>query len=226
LLLVRHGESNATVLRVAGGMAGCTGLSELGRRQSEALRDRWLAHSEVEPDAVVSSDIPRAIETAEIVAPALGDLPIELDAGVREMDPGPQCDGLSWDEIAKLVDAGSWDDDPYIRGFPGGETVAAFQYRVAAAVSNLARRYEGGNVVVFCHGGVVDVALRLFLRTPIVGGFELFTTNTAITEFRQGPERWRMLRYNDAAHLAGLPPATPHPEPEPEPDAANDAERG
>jgi probable phosphoglycerate mutase len=212
LLLVRHGESNATVQRIAGGIEGCTGLSPLGRRQSEALRDRWLAHPDVEQvDLVVSSDLPRARETAEIVAPALGNPAIELDEGVREMDPGPQCDGLPWDEIAKVVEATDWESDPYHRGFPGGETIAAFQYRVASALMALAHRADGGTVVVFCHGGVVDVGLRLFLRTPFVGGFDLFTANTAITDFRLVSPKWVLLRYNDAAHLAGLPVATPHP---------------
>jgi probable phosphoglycerate mutase len=211
LLLVRHGESNATVLRVAGGMAGCTGLSELGRQQSVALRDRWLANPEVKVDAVVSSDLPRALETAQIVAPAFGDLPIELDGGLREMDPGPQCDGMPWTEIAASVEAGEWDADPYLYGFPGGETVAAFQYRAAAALSALARRHEGQTVVAFCHGGIVDVGIRLYLRTPFTGGFDLFTSNTSITELQHVSPRWRLLRYNDAAHLAGLPLATPHP---------------
>jgi probable phosphoglycerate mutase len=44
-----------------------------------------------------------------------------------------------------------------------------------------------------------------------VGGFDLYTTNTSITELRQVSPKWRLLRYNDAAHLAGLPEATPHP---------------
>jgi broad specificity phosphatase PhoE len=211
LLLVRHGESNATVLRIAGGMAGCTGLSDLGREQSMALRDRWLAHPEVHADTVVSSDLPRALQTAEIVVPALGDLPVELDPRLREMDPGPEYDGLAWDEIAKSVDATDWESDPYHFGFPGGETVAAFQYRVASALSALVRRGEGRTIVAFCHGGVVDTGLRLFLRTPLVGGFDLYTTNTSITELRQVSPKWRLLRYNDAAHLAGLPEATPHP---------------
>ena len=208
LVLVRHGESNATVNRVVGGMAGCTGLTDLGHAQAAALRDRWLAHDEMRADVLVASDMPRAIETAELVAPALGGLPIQLDAGLREIDPGPTCDGLSWDEAMQLIGSPDWELDPYLRGFPGGETLAAFQHRAAGALAALVRRHEGRVVVAVCHAGVVDVAFRLFLHQPFVGGFELRTLNTSITELEEQAPQWRLLRYNDAAHLAGLPGAT------------------
>ena len=63
-----------------------------------------------------------------------------------------------------------------------------------------------------CHGGVVNAVLRLALRTPITGGFELYTANASMTELLLvRPGRWRLLRYNDTAHLAGLPAETPRP---------------
>ena len=60
-----------------------------------------------------------------------------------------------------------------------------------------------------CHAGVVDVALRSFLNLPIGGGFDLNTYNTSLTEVHQNGARWRLIRYNDAAHLEGLPAETP-----------------
>jgi probable phosphoglycerate mutase len=57
---------------------------------------------------------------------------------------------------------------------------------------------------------VVDAAFRHLLRTTATGGFELQTLNTSITEFSEAPSgAWRLIRYNDAAHLEGLPPETP-----------------
>ena len=64
-------------------------------------------------------------------------------------------------------------------------------------------------MVIACHAGIVDVALRSFLNVAMHGVFELATTNTSITELLHTGPRWRMLRYNDAAHLEGLPPETP-----------------
>jgi hypothetical protein len=57
---------------------------------------------------------------------------------------------------------------------------------------------------------VVDAAFRLLLRTAPTGAFELQTRNTSITEFRLAPSGvWRLVRYNDAAHLHDLPAETP-----------------
>ena len=70
----------------------------------------------------------------------------------------------------------------------------------------IATRHAGETIVVSCHGGVVDALLRLFLRVPSTGGFEIRATNASLTEFLLAPSGlWQMIRYNDSAHLAGLP---------------------
>ncbi|MFZ9628855.1 MAG: histidine phosphatase family protein [Ilumatobacteraceae bacterium] len=213
VLLVRHGESNVTVQRIIGGLRSCTGLSTLGRQQAERLRDRWAADGFV-PDAVVSSTYPRAVETAAIVSAAFGGLGVEQRVEFGEHDPGPDCDGMSYDDFAAQFGIGGWrTDDPYATVYPGGETVAAFQYRVGLALRALLDDHPERSVVVFCHGGVIDALLRHVLRAPSRGAFEVFTLNTSITEFervsREGASPiWRLVRYNDAAHLSGLPAAT------------------
>jgi probable phosphoglycerate mutase len=209
LIFVRHGESEVTVRRVVGGPRSCTGLSDLGRRQAERLRDRWLEHPEIAADAVYSSAYPRARETAEIVLPALGHDSFIVDAAFGEHDPGPLCDGLTYDEFEKRFGDPDWENDPHGETFPGGESIAAFQLRIGDAVRSVIERHRGGKVVVFCHGGVVDTVLRQSLRTSGTGIFEVWTKNTSITEVELvRPGRWRLVRYNDAAHLGGLPAST------------------
>lgn len=212
LVLVRHGESNVTVNRIIGGPRTCNGLSDLGRQQAERLRQRWMANAEFQPDVLIASQYPRAFETIQIVAPALGELPIERDDGFGEHDPGPDCDGLSYTEfVERYPDLSKrWDDhDPFATTFPGGETVAAFQYRVGTAVRRVVDTYEGKTVVIGCHGGVVDAVLRLALKAPAMGAFQIHTLNTSITELvLVSPNTWRLQRYNDSAHLAGLPAHT------------------
>ena len=88
--------------------------------------------------------------------------------------------------------------------------------RVGAAISRTVREHAGRTVVVACHGGVVDATFRHLLRVAPTGSFELQTLNTSITEFRQAPSgRWQLIRYNDAAHLAGLPAESPRSDPNP-----------
>jgi len=215
LVLVRHGESKVTVNRVIGGPRTCSGLSDLGRRQAEALAARWSAHSEFTADVLVASQYPRAHETAQIVAHSLGIDPeaIERDPGFGEHDPGPVCDGMSYADFTERFRdvAVGWDhQDPFATTFPEGETIAAFQFRVGNAVRGLLDRHEGRTVVVACHGGVIDAVLRLVLKAPAMGAFEIHTVNTSITELLLAkPTTWRLVRYNDSAHLAGLPANTP-----------------
>jgi 2,3-bisphosphoglycerate-dependent phosphoglycerate mutase len=215
LVLVRHGESVATVSRRIGGHRTCAGLSPLGRRQAEALHDRLQATGEISADLLYSSGYPRAIQTAEVIAPALGDLPVTIDEGFGEHDPGPDCDGLTFQEFVDRHGTPDWESDPHAVTFPGGETVAAFHLRVGAAMRAALERHQGATVVVVCHGGVVDAVLRSALRTSPTGVFEVHTLNTSLTELTLvAPGRWRLLRYNDTAHLAGLPAETPRHDPE------------
>jgi len=209
LVLVRHGESNATVSRSIGGPRTCTGLSPLGRIQAERLRDRWLRHPEVNVDVLMSSAFPRARETAQIIAPALGSMSVQVDPLWGEHDPGPECDGLTYRDFVDRHGMPDWEANPYNVIFPGGETVAEFHHRIGIALHRTVREHQGKTVVVCCHGGVVDAVLRMSLRSSLTGGFEVHTMNTSITEMvevRTG--RWRLVRYNDHGHLAGLPSAT------------------
>jgi len=180
-------------------------LSAFGRRQAERLHERWLNQPEFVPDFVYSSAYPRARETAEIVLPAFNGRDILVDPDLGEHDPGPDCDGLTYVEFEQKFGNPDWENDPYGITFPGGETIAQFQLRIGTAVRRLIDDHEDATVVVFCHGGVIDTVLRQALRTFGTGSFEIHTKNTSITEVelvRTG--RWRLIRYNDVAHLVGL----------------------
>jgi broad specificity phosphatase PhoE len=205
LVLVRHGESVASVNRSIGGPRTCAGLSDLGRRQCERLAVRLAETSELVDVVLYASAYPRAVQTAELLAPALGGVTVRVDERWGEHDPGPDCDGLTFDQFIERHGMPDWEADPHAVTFPGGETLAELHHRVGQAVSEVMTRHAGRTVVVCCHGGVINAVLRLALRAPATGGFELFTTNASLTELLLArPGRWRLLRYNDAAHLAGL----------------------
>lgn len=214
LVLVRHGESIVTVNRVIGGVRSCTGLSDLGRQQAERLRDRLASTGEIKPDVLLSSDFPRAIETAEIIQSAGGmeiaAEPFEQLSGFGEHDPGPEIDGMTFAAYVDQFGTPDWSGDPHVSIFPGGETTFQFHGRVQIALNDVVKSHAGKSVVIACHGGVVDAALRHLLDLPMTGGFELPTLNTSLTEFvSTSSGRWQLARYNDSAHLAGLPASTP-----------------
>ena len=111
VVLVRHGESQVTVRRVVGGPRTCTGLSELGVQQAERLRERLAETGEIEATALYSSAYPRARETAEIIASSLG-LDVEVEPAFGEHDPGPECDGLSFQEFVYGYGMPDWECAP------------------------------------------------------------------------------------------------------------------
>jgi len=204
IVLIRHGESRATVERFVGGPRSCTGLTQRGREQAEALRDRLMNGYDIAPTAVYSSHFPRALETAQILSPALGSLSSQVVAGWGEHDPGPECDGMSYVDFVAQHSQIDWDGDPNGVIFPGGETVAQFQKRVMETLRQTVRDNESGTVAVVCHGGVIDAVMRIVLHGPATGKFELHTQNTSLTEVvHVSGSKWKLVRYNDVAHLLG-----------------------
>lgn len=211
--MVRHGESRAQELRIVGGHAGCQGLSERGRAQVEALRDRWAQGREVEGEvALYASVMPRAVETAEILAPALGSPPISEDCDFCEHHPG-EGDGLPWETFDELYPRPDGEWTPDLRRDPGGETWNEMAARVRAGFDRLVERHPGQTVVVACHGGViVQTMIRWLAIDPLGDGERAWFSpeNSSITEWRYGTNpygnrsgTWELARFNDHAHLLG-----------------------
>ena len=207
LLLVRHGESNVTVRQVIGGERTCDGLSPLGVQQAEALRDRFARGHEGRVDVLVASTLPRAEETARILAPALGGLPVRTDAELVEHRPG-EADGIRFADFGRQFEPFDIRAEPDRPLAPGAESLRQFYERVRDALAAIVREHRGAAVCIVCHGGVIDNAFRDLLGVGLEAPFDLWTLNTSITELRQRDDRWTLLRYNDAAHIAGLPERT------------------
>ena len=211
IVLVRHGESRAQDERFVGGHAGCTGLSDRGRRQVEALRDRLAGSGELAAATVLySSVLPRAVETAGILAPALGDLEVRQDCEFCESHPG-EGDGLPWEEFDRRWPRGAeWTPDT--RRDPGGETFGEMGARVAGRLDRLAAEHPGETVVVACHGGVVVHSMLRWLDLNDTGRGRAWMdpANSSVTEWRLAENPYwagalavELVRFNDHSHLRG-----------------------
>jgi probable phosphoglycerate mutase len=221
LVLVRHGEAVCNVDGVCGGVRGCQGLTERGRGQVRALRHRLERTGELAgADALYASVLPRAIETAELLAPALvatdrasgGGPPapeVVSECGLCELHCG-EADGLSWGEFTERFPALNWDLDPDQAIAPGGESWTGFVNRVARALDVLAAAHPGQLVVAACHAGVIEASL--LSKLPVVGGdtgtrLQLRTHHASMTTWETADGRWRLLGYNDTADTGvGAPP--------------------
>ena len=207
VVLVRHGESQVTVDQVVGGHAACTGLSDRGRRQAELLRDRLVA-SELLREAVAlyASVLPRAVETARLIAPGVGAGRFEVAerCALCELHVG-EGDGLPWAEFTQVHGQPPWDTDPSAPLSPGSESWTSFVARASAGLQAVADDHPGQLVVVACHGGVIEASFRVWGGlAEAAPGTRLRPENTGLTIWSKADGHpWRLDRYNDSAHLDG-----------------------
>lgn len=201
LLLVRHGDAHAGLRGVIAGPLGCRGLTDLGRRQAAALHDSMATSPHYIADVLMTSTLPRAIETAAIVAPALGFADVPQDCDLCEVHTG-EADGLEWDDYHDRF--GSFDmlSEPERLFAPSGDSWTSFHSRVESTMDRLAREYPGQTVMAVCHAGVIAASVRVHFGGSAAGA-RLIPTNTGVTEweFDETSAAWTLRAYNDAHHL-------------------------
>jgi probable phosphoglycerate mutase len=203
VVVIRHGESHAQTAGILSGHDTCTGLSGLGRRQVAALRDRLVATGELGPvDAVYTSILPRARETAAILRPALGDRDALAECDFCEIHAG-EAEGMEYEEMRAKYLAGAQGRDTYHRPIPEGESWADLYHRVGSRLFRAAAEHAGETVVVAGHGGTVGASFVAFGHMPMRQATDIVHTaaNASITEWIGTADRWRLVRFNDAAHL-------------------------
>lgn len=206
LILVRHGDAHAGFHGVIGGVNGCAGLTDLGRRQAEALRDHLATSGRVRADAIIASTLRRAVETASIIAPGLGIALGRQDCDLCEVHTG-EADGLTWEEYGTRYGSFSMESEPDRVFAPEGDSWNSFHARVESIVNRVADEHQGQTVVAVCHAGVIMASLRMLLGIPHPRtGAQLRPTNTGLTEWERNDEtgRWTLHSFNEASHLLGL----------------------
>ncbi len=209
LVLVRHGQAQSYVDGIIGGARGCTGLSELGRRQARALHDRLARTGELgDAIALYASTLPRAVETANEISAAIGGHEPAQSCELCELHVDDQLDARSVEDFGAEYE---WPptENPYLPWTAGAEPWADFTLRIGRELDRLATAHVGETFVVVCHGGVITAALSSLAELPLRQPFRLHIDNTSMTEWRRGPDargidRWTLVRFNDAAHLAEL----------------------
>jgi broad specificity phosphatase PhoE len=160
---VRHGQSEGNAARIFTGQTDSP-LTERGRQQAAAVADE-LAN--VKFDRIVSSDLSRTRDTAEVIAKRHG-LTVEVLPELREIDVGERT-GKDFDETAALP---GWNEDGFV-AWPGGESLDQVLGRTLGAVARLTRESPGKTILIVGHGGVNRILLSHFLgilpkldRTP------------------------------------------------------------
>jgi broad specificity phosphatase PhoE len=193
LLWVRHGEPER--IAPGSGVRADPRLTPLGREQARRLAD-WLAFEPI--DAVLSSPMRRAVDTAAPIAASLG-VEVEVVEGLIEYDSGsdhyiPMEElRVTKDERWTAMVEGRWD------AF-GADLPDVFRARVEATVADIVDRFAGRRVAAVCHGGVINVALGSVLGVEQPLWFEPgYTSLSRMLASRTGIRSVASL--NELAHL-------------------------
>ncbi len=201
LYLIRHGEMSPVK-----DFMRDDGLSPLGRLQAERLRDRLAATQEIKADVLITSTFPRALQTAEIIAPALDLVPLPDDE-IQELRPG-EAYGLPLKEFREKYQEVDFVENPFRALAPGAENWGQFMLRVGTALDRITREHAGKTIVLVCHGGIIDGSFLYFFRMSSlsVPPVQMYTRNASITHWQQNTSAqrgtfWRLMKYNDVFHL-------------------------
>ena len=194
-ILVRHGESvsNADPEMASLPLDQGDRLTERGREQARRAADGL---AELEPTALLSSTMGRAIETAEIIADRIA-MPIVEVPYITELRESRDYDSMSAEE-QKLRRWSVWmrehGDDPDF-SWHGGESFEQVRGRVRRLKDELESEHEGGRPLVVTHG----IFLRFFAFDSLLGDrfgpdqagrlWRLRSLNCGVSVFEHG-ERW------------------------------------
>jgi probable phosphoglycerate mutase len=199
LCIVRHGETAWNAEHRVQGQLDIP-LSEIGIKQAQAAA-RILGREKF--DAIYSSDLSRAMQTAQPTASALG-MKILTDKDLRERHYG-MFERLTYAEV-KVKHASEYARfaarDPDF-DFVSGESLRDFSTRRIAVVSTLAKRHEGQHILVFTHGGVLDELYRHINAVPVSAARDFGIPNCGLNRVEFALSRWQIRSWADVAHLEG-----------------------
>ena len=198
LILLRHGQTD---YNVGGRMQGHLDsvLTTVGHEQAATAAPVLAA---LRPDRVVSSDLQRAVDTADVVGTACG-LPVKFDARLRETHLG-DWQGRTVAEIDRDYPGAiaTWRSDP---GWapPGGESRVAVVARSRPVVDELDAEFAdseaSSTVLLVAHGGLIAGLVTGLMELPTevwpsFGG--LGNCRWAVLARREDHPRWRLAGYN------------------------------
>jgi len=210
LYLVRHGRSAGNL---PGRMTGWSdhSLTTLGAAQAQRVAERLAV---LGPMPVYASDLPRALETAALIAarwPGEADggagaeavVGVHPDPRLREIDLG-DYEGRSWDDFTADHElAAAFAREPLDTRLPGGESLALVRERVIAAFDEIVASGQQAACLV-SHDGPIRTILNHVLQVPQKRHWAISTSHGGLSLVETG-DRWISVRFvNDTSHLLGL----------------------
>lgn len=192
ITFVRHGNTYWNVEKRAQGHSS-NPLNETGFRQAESVAER-LAKNSDQWDVLISSDLKRATQTADIISGEIGQPIAFFDERLREISRGQIQGTVEVDRIEK------WGPD--WRGLDLGiETRESVRERGLDFVKEMVERYPDEHLLVVSHGILIKETIKGLLEEDDIEGT---LVNTSLTTVEKHPTKWVCTRFNSADHLEGV----------------------
>lgn len=198
ILAIRHGETAWNVdTRIQGHLD--IPLNERGQWQAQRLARALAARDTIH--AVYSSDLQRALHTAQAISAATG-ATLDKHSGLRERCFG-SFEGKTYAEIEQTLPEES---EHWRRRTPhwapaGGESLLAMRERVAQVLHELAARHAGQQIALVAHGGVLDQLYRLATGLDLQAPRTWQLGNTAVNRLLWTPQTLSLVGWADTSHL-------------------------
>lgn len=188
LLLIRHGQTDWNVERRVIG-TNPVPLNKVGRAQVRALA-RVLKNVPIQ--AIYTSPIKRALETAAILLHGRDAIPLIEEEGLSEINYG-QWVGRPFSEIPELT---QYFESPASVVIPCGEQIPEVQRRILTAIDKIRRAHMDGCVIAISHADVIKLALAGFLGMPLDNLHKLRIDNGSVSVVRFENDRPKVAAVN------------------------------
>jgi probable phosphoglycerate mutase len=205
ILLIRHGETAWNAVRKLQGHLDVP-LNAEGRRQAKALA-AGLQNEKL--DAIISSDLQRAMQTAGEIARLQG-LATRIDQELRERCFG-DFEGKLYSELPELYpdEYAHWRArDPDFHFPPkqdetnnSGESIREFHRRTIDCIRHYADQFEGKKIALVAHGGVLECAYREAMDLPLNAERTITIYNASINRFSFSDGKLKLTSWGDIEHL-------------------------
>lgn len=197
LIIIRHGESEADILKVLEGRADYP-LTERGRNQAISA-SKWICNHE-EIDRIISSPLKRAKETAEIIGKQMN-LKVEFNDMLMEWDNGLLA-GLSRDEADRLYPIPEGGKKPH-HEIANSESLINFRGRAESFLSHL-KEEANDDVLLVTHGGMINMIFQSLMNLPMLSNVVVGSDDTAIHKFELDGTKVFIEYMNSVEHLTNV----------------------
>lgn len=197
--LIRHGETNWNAERRLQGHTD-TPLNSRGEMQAR-LMAQALKNAKLSFDVLYSSDLQRAVHTADAIVQSFG-VKNNIDSALRERHFGV-LQGLSIDQ-APLAHPEIWQAHiarQLDHDLAGGESILQFAARVEGAIERLRVLHRGKTILLVSHGGSLDMMYRIASKQSLNSERIVSVPNASLNWITHNDQGWSVERWADIRHL-------------------------